>query len=82
MQEFATFEERLSEWTAGAMQSIFGLEETGIHLGVTPTNTRSGSVYARPFLSSLIRPGIGARNWVLRTHGQPGVKEDRRGLFL
>jgi len=31
-------------------------------------STRGGSVYDRTFLSSLIRPGIGARNWVSRTN--------------
>lgn len=30
--------------------------------------TRGGSVYDRTFLSSFIRPGIGARNWVSRTN--------------
>ncbi len=30
--------------------------------------TRGGSVYDRTFLSSIIRPGIGARNWVSRTN--------------
>jgi arginyl-tRNA synthetase len=38
MREFATFEERLSAWTTDAMQSVFGLEDSGVHLGVTPTN--------------------------------------------
>jgi hypothetical protein len=30
--------------------------------------TRSGNVYDRTFLSSFIRPGIGAQNWVSRTN--------------
>jgi hypothetical protein len=30
--------------------------------------TRGGNVYDRTFLSSFIRPGIGARNWVSRTN--------------
>jgi hypothetical protein len=30
--------------------------------------TRGGSVYDRTFLSSFIRPGIGARNWVSRSN--------------
>jgi len=38
MREFATFEERLSTWTTEAMQSVFGLEDAGVHLGVAPTN--------------------------------------------
>ncbi|MEN7973992.1 MAG: arginine--tRNA ligase [Verrucomicrobiota bacterium] len=38
MREFATFEERLSVWTTDAMKSVFGLEDTDVHLGVTPTN--------------------------------------------
>jgi arginyl-tRNA synthetase len=38
MREFATFEERLSAWTTEAMKSVFGLEDAGVHLGVTPTN--------------------------------------------
>jgi arginyl-tRNA synthetase len=38
MREFATFEERLSSWTTDAMQSVFGLKDTEVHLGVTPTN--------------------------------------------
>ncbi len=37
MREFATFEERLSTWTTEAMQSVFGLEDAGVHLGVAPT---------------------------------------------
>lgn len=31
-------------------------------------STRGGAVYERTFLSSFIRPGIGARNWVSRTN--------------
>jgi hypothetical protein len=31
-------------------------------------STRGGSVYDRTFLSSFIRPGIGARNWVSRNN--------------
>jgi arginyl-tRNA synthetase len=38
MREFATFEERLSVWTAESMKSLFGLNESAVHLGVTPTN--------------------------------------------
>jgi arginyl-tRNA synthetase len=38
MREFATFEERLSAWTAESMKSVFGLEDSEVHLGVTPTN--------------------------------------------
>jgi len=38
MREFATFEERLSTWTTDAMKSVFGLEGSDVHLGVTPTN--------------------------------------------
>ncbi len=38
MREFATFEERLSAWTADAMKSIFGLEDAAVNLGVSPTN--------------------------------------------
>ena len=38
MRQFATFEERLSAWTTEAMQSVFSLEDAGVHLGVTPTN--------------------------------------------
>ena len=38
MREFATFEERLSVWTTDAMQSVFGLDGTDVHLGVSPTN--------------------------------------------
>lgn len=30
--------------------------------------TRGGSVYDRTFLEALVRPGIGARNWVSRTN--------------
>ncbi len=30
--------------------------------------TRGGAVYDRTFLSSFVRPGIGARNWVSRTN--------------
>jgi len=30
--------------------------------------TRGGSYYERTFLSSFVRPGIGARNWVSRTN--------------
>lgn len=38
MREFATFEERLSDWTTSAMKSVFGLADAGVRLGVTPTN--------------------------------------------
>ncbi|VGO12854.1 Arginine--tRNA ligase [Pontiella desulfatans] len=38
MREFATFEERLSDWTTDAMKSVFGLEGSEVHLGVSPTN--------------------------------------------
>lgn len=38
MREFATFEERLSIWTTDAMKSVFGLSDSGVHLGVSPTN--------------------------------------------
>ncbi len=38
MREFATFEERLSAWTTDAMTSVFGLEQGGVDLGVSPTN--------------------------------------------
>ncbi len=31
-------------------------------------STRGGSVYERTFLSSFVRPGIGARNWVSRNN--------------
>jgi hypothetical protein len=31
-------------------------------------STRGGAVYDRTFLSALVRPGIGARNWVSRTN--------------
>ncbi len=30
--------------------------------------TRGGNIYERTFLSSFVRPGIGARNWVSRTN--------------
>jgi len=43
MREFAPFEERLSSWTAETMQSIFGIGESGVKLGVSPTqNERFG----------------------------------------
>ena len=45
MREFATFEERLSAWTTEAMKSVFGLEDAGVHLGVTPTNNDSFGDY-------------------------------------
>jgi arginyl-tRNA synthetase len=38
MREFATFEERLSAWTADALKSVFGLEGGGVDLGASPTN--------------------------------------------
>ncbi len=38
MHEYATFEERLSAWTAESMKSIFGLGDSAVHLGVAPTN--------------------------------------------
>ncbi len=38
MREFAAFEERLSVWTIDAMKSVFGLDDTDVHLGVAPTN--------------------------------------------
>jgi arginyl-tRNA synthetase len=45
MREFATFEERLSEWTTESMVSIFGLEDSEVHLGVTPTNNEKFGDY-------------------------------------
>ena len=45
MRESASFEERLSTWTADAMMSVFGLEDTDIHLGVTPTNNEQFGDY-------------------------------------
>jgi arginyl-tRNA synthetase len=45
MREFATFEERLSEWTAAAMNSIFGLDSADVHLGVAPTNNEKFGDY-------------------------------------
>ena len=38
MREFATFEKRLSNWTTETMKSVFGLEESEVKLGVSPTN--------------------------------------------
>lgn len=38
MCELASFEDRLSKWTTQTMQSIFELEESGVQLGVAPTN--------------------------------------------
>ncbi|MDF7799202.1 arginine--tRNA ligase [Pontiellaceae bacterium B1224] len=38
MREFATFEERLSAWTTEAMVKVFGLNDSDVNLGVTPTN--------------------------------------------
>ncbi len=38
MSELATFETRLSEWTADTMKTIFGLDDSEVHLGVSPTN--------------------------------------------
>ena len=45
MREFATFEERLSIWTTETMQSVFGLEETGVKLGVAPTQNETFGDY-------------------------------------
>lgn len=38
MQNTTPFEERLSEWTTDAMKSVFGLTQSDVHMGVTPTN--------------------------------------------
>ena len=38
MREFATFEERLSVWTTETMQTVLGLEDSSVKLGVSPTN--------------------------------------------
>lgn len=45
MREFATFEERLSDWTTETMKTVFGLEETGVKLGVSPTNNEQFGDY-------------------------------------
>jgi len=45
MREFATFEERLSAWTAEAMQKVFGLSDSGVNLGVSPTNNEKFGDY-------------------------------------
>ena len=54
-------------------------EEQAVKIGVSPKyfkdtsdavlmTSRGGHVYDRTFLTSFIRPGIGARNWVSRTN--------------
>jgi arginyl-tRNA synthetase len=45
MREFATFEERLSAWTTESMKSIFGFEDSDVHLGVAPTNNEKFGDY-------------------------------------
>jgi arginyl-tRNA synthetase len=45
MRESATFEERLSIWTTEAMISVFGLDDTEVHLGVTPTSNEKFGDY-------------------------------------
>lgn len=45
MREFTTFEKRLSDWTTESMKSIFGLEQTEVHLGVAPTNNEKFGDY-------------------------------------
>ena len=38
MREFATFEEKLSIWTTDAMKQVFGLNDSDVNMGVSPTN--------------------------------------------
>ncbi|MEE9368692.1 MAG: arginine--tRNA ligase [Pontiella sp.] len=38
MATLITFEERLSIWTTESMKSIFGFDDSDVHLGVAPTN--------------------------------------------
>jgi arginyl-tRNA synthetase len=45
MREFATFEERLSDWTTESMKAVFGLADSDVHLGVTPTNNEKFGDY-------------------------------------
>ena len=45
MREFATFEERLSNWTRETMTRVFGLEDSGVKLGVSPTNNEKFGDY-------------------------------------
>jgi arginyl-tRNA synthetase len=45
MREFATFEERLSSWTADTMKSTFNLESSEVRLGVSPTNNEKFGDY-------------------------------------
>jgi len=45
MREFATFEERLSVWTTETMQSVLGLEDSCVKLGVSPTNNATFGDY-------------------------------------
>ncbi len=45
MRNLATFEERLSSWTADAMKSVFGLTDSQVHLGVAPTNNEKFGDY-------------------------------------
>ena len=45
MREFATFEQRLSEWTTEAMKAVFGLDHADVNLGVTPTNNEKFGDY-------------------------------------
>lgn len=45
MRAFATFEERLSSWTTDTMKTVFGLEESDVKLGVSPTNNEKFGDY-------------------------------------
>ena len=45
MRDFAPFEERLSAWTSEAMQKVFGLTDSDVNLGVTPTNNEKFGDY-------------------------------------
>ena len=45
MREFATFEERLSDWTTRTMRSVFGLDDNSARLGVAPTNNEKFGDY-------------------------------------
>lgn len=45
MREFATFEERLSVWTTETMRSVFGIEESVVKLGVSPTSSEKFGDY-------------------------------------
>ena len=55
MPAFTTFEERLSVWTTESMKSVFGFEDSNVHLGVIHTRMGEGEKAEEQFRTVLLK---------------------------